>query len=108
MLCMASTKGTTLCCLMSRCWMGRWRSSFFVGMAYLGYQRLRLDWRGFYVNFAQQHLTKLQEVQAQTEVAVDRHLSLVQRSPVLAKVFQQAVPQPPPSLWRKTIAKVRA
>src|SRR5256885_3410480 len=38
MLCMASTKGTTLCCLMSRCWMGRSRSSFFVGMALLGYQ----------------------------------------------------------------------
>jgi hypothetical protein len=64
-------------------------------MAYLGYQRLRLDWRGFYVNFARQHLTKLREVQAQTEVAVDRRLSLVPRSPVLAKVFQQAVPEPP-------------
>src|ERR1700677_1635140 len=50
MLCMASTKGTTLCCLMSRCWMGRWRSSFFVGMAYIEYQRFGLDLCGFYVN----------------------------------------------------------
>src|SRR5271170_3457982 len=33
--CMASTSGITLCCLMSMCWMGEVRSSFFVGIALL-------------------------------------------------------------------------
>src|ERR1700677_3923779 len=33
--CIASTSGTTLCCLMSMCWMGEVRSSFFVGIATL-------------------------------------------------------------------------
>ena len=36
--CMASTRATTLCCLMSMCWIGLARSSFFVGMSCLGYQ----------------------------------------------------------------------
>src|SRR5260221_10312613 len=48
---MASTRATTLCCLMSMCWMGRSRSSFFVGIAYIGYQRFALCWSGVYVNF---------------------------------------------------------
>jgi hypothetical protein len=30
--------------------MGRSRSSFFVGIAYIGYQRSGLNWRGFHVN----------------------------------------------------------
>src|SRR6266702_8642760 len=51
MVLMASTRETTLCCLMSRCWMGRLRSSFFVGISFIGYQRSTLDWSGFYVNF---------------------------------------------------------
>src|ERR1700679_1450073 len=53
---MASTKGTTLCRLMSRCWMGCWRSSFFVGIACIGYQRFGLDWRGFYVNLTRDEI----------------------------------------------------
>ena len=43
-------------------------------------------------------------VQAQIEVVVDWHLSLVPRLPVLVNVFQQQVPMPTRSLWRKTIA----
>src|ERR1700722_18104500 len=34
MCCMASTSGTTLCCLMSICWMGCWSSSFLVAIAF--------------------------------------------------------------------------
>jgi len=34
--------------------MGRSSSSFFVGMAPIGYQRFVLCWSGFYVNFAKE------------------------------------------------------
>src|ERR1700761_985168 len=44
MECMASTRGTTLCCLMSMCWIGEVRSSFFVGIAYQGYQSELWRW----------------------------------------------------------------